>query len=217
MNLKKKIKLVNKKIKINKYVICIVLFLSLITILTLVNLVSVIKLRRQTDYILREVFSYNLGHQVASEDSFSSDNSFNGQAQIMTVDALGNKKINGRDFVKTETASATTTENFSPAVSEETEYEELSEVENEEPVKEEIVEGDVTENISLPLPTVGVNSNLSFYYNLTSDSFFNSYQIDWEKTNMHYDEQVTALTFKPLYEFKKNRRLLHSFLRIRRR
>ena len=187
----------------NKYVICIVLFLSLITILTLVNLVSVIKLRRQTDYILREVFSYNLGHQVASEDSFLLDNSFSGQVQIITVDALGNKKINGRDFVKTETASATTTENFSPAVSEETEYEELSEVENEEPVKEETVENNEVENISLPLPAAGVNNNLSFYYGLASDFFFNNYQIDWEKTNMHYDEEVTALTFKPLYEFKK--------------
>lgn len=187
----------------NKYVICIVLFLSLITILTLVNLVSVIKLRRQTDYILREVFSYSMGHQVLNSDSSSLDNSFNGQAQIITVDALGNKKINGRDFVKTETASASTTENFSPVTYEEVKSEELNEVENEEPVKEETVENNEVENISLPLPAAGVNNNLSFYYNLASDSFFNSYQIDWEKTNMHYDEEVTALTFKPLYEFKK--------------
>lgn len=46
------------------------------------------------------------------------------------------------------------------------------------------------------------------YSNVFSEPFFNRYYIDFDNTNLVLDENVTAMTFKPLYELKDEEKCL---------
>lgn len=49
-------------------------------------------------------------------------------------------------------------------------------------------------------PTLTDSGQLITYSNIFSETFYNQYYLNQEETNLHFDEQVSALTFKPLYE-----------------
>ncbi|MGI5827297.1 MAG: hypothetical protein ACOX6C_02550 [Patescibacteria group bacterium] len=49
-------------------------------------------------------------------------------------------------------------------------------------------------------PTLTDSGQLITYSNIFSETFYNQYYINREETNLYFDEQVSALTFEPLYE-----------------
>lgn len=49
------------------------------------------------------------------------------------------------------------------------------------------------------------------YYNVNSDGFSGDALINLEKTNLFFDDTVTALTFKPLYNLKEEKDCENSF------
>ena len=53
-------------------------------------------------------------------------------------------------------------------------------------------------------------ANIATYSNTFSEPFFNKYFIDESRTTMFFDDKVTALTFKPLYELNYKQDCLNS-------
>lgn len=190
--------------------IFVVLFLILITILTLVNLVSTIKLRRQTDYILKEVFIY-----TKTDDNLTTGKiSFNGidipsdTTQLVVVDASGNI-IAPTSLTKLFEKPATSTQIQIPVAT------------SSQVAPPDIIEQPLITDTPLPITALepsaaGVEATapeintppapeIKKHHNVASESFFNSYYIDSKKTNLHFDNIVTALSFTPLYDYQEIR------------
>ena len=49
-------------------------------------------------------------------------------------------------------------------------------------------------------PTLTDSGQLITYSNIFSETFYNQYYLNKEETDLHFDKQISALTFKPLYE-----------------
>lgn len=49
-------------------------------------------------------------------------------------------------------------------------------------------------------PTLTNSGQPVTYSNIFSETFYNQYYLNQEETNLHFDDQVSALTFEPLYE-----------------
>ncbi len=69
----------------------------------------------------------------------------------------------------------------------------------------------VTTNYTTPVTPPDPNQ---VYSNVTAEPFFNPLLIDAAKTNMQLDDVVTAMTFLPVYTFKKQKNCTNSFCGI---
>jgi hypothetical protein len=49
-------------------------------------------------------------------------------------------------------------------------------------------------------PTLTDSGQLITYSNIFSEAFYSQYYLNQEETNLHFDDQVSALTFEPIYE-----------------
>jgi len=69
----------------------------------------------------------------------------------------------------------------------------------------------VASSTNNPYNTATNNATTQTYSNVTAEPFFGSYLVDSAKTTMRLDELVTAMTFKPVYSFKKDKNCTDSF------
>lgn len=190
---KKLVKIITKNIRVDVYIAFVVLFLIFISALTILNLISTVRLRQQTEYILKEVMVYDF-QSVKEKSTKMTEINSPGNYTITMVDARGNI-ISG--IPKEEIISAE-----KPIANQQSEEEgNIEQIEgivnttdNSNQISSQIAPPS-GEAMQKPVPSVNVYSNIAV------DNFSNSYFFDKDKTTLHFNQNSTVLTFPPVYDF----------------
>jgi len=178
-----------KDLKINIF-ICLILFvLFLISIFSIVNLVAVINLQNQIDTMLADS-----NNNVSSAKDNGTVNNNVIQNTPATTNPISKCVANVVDkilnFGNQDDNSNTTNPNNS------------SNIIN-------------TSNSNKPTPVVSIVPPEKVYYNVTAEPFFGKTLINTQKTNFHFDDIITSLTFDPNYELKYEKTCTDEFCGLR--
>lgn len=204
MSQSKIIKIITEKIKIDAYVISIFFVLILIALIAAINLVNIISLRKQTRIVLSNTLPCYVEHNpisnpVAIENitAVTGDN----LAALSESNGTALTGLNLAPLLEPGILSSSSISIINPLM----------------PV--ELI------NVPQPLfisnnPPVILKPSLIItpaktYSNIFSEQFFGKVYIDNDKTNLRLDDNLTALTFNPVYQFSYEKSCAQPFCNLK--